>query len=217
MSDAPQGAFVVIPEISHSDISYIIKKPPTSFLSDAAVPRFSYSCFLFVPGPYAIAALLERGLGRECLSVVYKHFDFVVVLRTILAHGIDIGGRVLCLYGFILGSLLGRPAELVLNGITLGLQVFEQALTVLDLHLDFDVLLGSLGCPDNQFQILYVIGDVLVFCFLVGCLLRKGYDNFVACLEAGDFVILHSDFDAVYCYFLDRHTIFRRDLDRGAV
>ena len=26
MSDAPQGAFVVIPEISHSDISYIIKK-----------------------------------------------------------------------------------------------------------------------------------------------------------------------------------------------
>ena len=24
MSDAPQGAFVVIPEISHSDISYII-------------------------------------------------------------------------------------------------------------------------------------------------------------------------------------------------
>ena len=27
MSDAPQGAFVVIPEISLSDISYIIKKP----------------------------------------------------------------------------------------------------------------------------------------------------------------------------------------------
>ena len=26
MRDAPQGAFVVIPEISHSDISYIIKK-----------------------------------------------------------------------------------------------------------------------------------------------------------------------------------------------
>ena len=26
MSAAPQGAFVVIPEISHSDISYIIKK-----------------------------------------------------------------------------------------------------------------------------------------------------------------------------------------------
>ena len=26
MSDASQGAFVVIPEISHSDISYIIKK-----------------------------------------------------------------------------------------------------------------------------------------------------------------------------------------------
>ena len=26
MSDAPQGVFVVIPEISHSDISYIIKK-----------------------------------------------------------------------------------------------------------------------------------------------------------------------------------------------
>ena len=44
MSATSQGAFVVIPEISHSDISYIIKKIPKVLLFLELSGFFAFLC-----------------------------------------------------------------------------------------------------------------------------------------------------------------------------
>ena len=107
MSDAPQGTFVVIPEISHSDISYIIKKKnPRHSVQSAGGNRYETCCR---------CALVDQTLRQYFVhefddAVRDVVFDLRIVVDLMTEAGIKLGR-----YIFMPG--LSQPVGYLINSL----------------------------------------------------------------------------------------------------